>query len=49
MAEIDERIREHLAAQNAAAAEPMVAPAGAGDDRDLDDRDLDHQPITLAE
>ncbi|MGH9007866.1 MAG: recombinase RecA [Acidimicrobiales bacterium] len=44
MAEVDERIREHLAAQNAVTA----APAEGGLD-DVDDLPLDDQPITLSE
>ena len=44
MAEIDERIREHLAAQNAAEADraAVAAPAGRGPA-------LDDEPITLSE
>jgi hypothetical protein len=45
MAEVDERIREHLAAQNAVEAEEASA-ALPDDVRDLD---LDDQPITLTE
>jgi recombination protein RecA len=45
MAEVDERIREHLAAQNAVEAEEASA-ALPDDVRDLD---LDDQPITLSE
>ena len=45
MAEVDERIREHLAAQNAAKAEE-AAGALAGP---VDDLALDDQPITLSE
>ncbi|HZM54471.1 MAG TPA: DNA recombination/repair protein RecA, partial [Acidimicrobiales bacterium] len=44
MAEIDERIREHLAAQNAVKAEEA---AGAHDP--VDALSLDDQPITLSE
>jgi hypothetical protein len=45
MAEVDERIREHLAAQNAVEAEEASAalPDGPGG------LDLDDQPITLSE
>jgi hypothetical protein len=43
MAEVDERIREHLAAQNAVEAEEASA-ALPGDNLALDD-----QPITLRE
>jgi recombination protein RecA len=41
MAEIDERIREHLAARNAGEANAATGPEGS------DDRSLDDQPITL--
>jgi hypothetical protein len=45
MAEVDERIREHLAAQNAVQADQ----ASAGLPAEVDDLSLDDQPITLSE
>ena len=48
MAEIDERIREHLAAQNAVKAEEAAGPP-AELPEGIDDLALDDQPITLSE
>ena len=48
MAEVDERIREHLAAQNAVKAEEAAGPPAELPD-DVDDLALDDQPITLSE
>jgi hypothetical protein len=45
MAEVDERIREHLAAQNAVKAEE----ASGGSSNGIDSIALDDQPITLSE